>query len=752
MNETFLKGLNPAQREAVCHAEGPLLVVAGAGSGKTRVITHRIAYLIANRIARADRILGVTFTNKAAGEMKERVINILGEAGRFVWLSTFHSFCARQLRQHAERLGFKRDFTIYDSADSGALIKRIIKELGLPENQPSPGLAQNAISKAKDKLITPELYLESADDFMTQNIGRVYDQYQKQLKKNNALDFDDLLFTMVLLLEKFPDVLNFYNEKFQYLLVDEYQDTNHAQYRLVKLLAGERKNICVVGDDDQSIYGWRGADITNILNFEEDFPGCEVVKLEQNYRSTRIILEAAHAVISRNTSRKDKKLFTETQGGDKITLLMCGDDRDESDIIASKIRYAVSQEKSPSDFAVMYRTHAQSRSIEDALRDSGIPYIIVGGTKFYERKEIKDIVAYLRLLVNPDDSEALLRIINVPKRGVGKTSIDKLTRASQAGDMSAFEILAHPEGAEIKGKAGDELRKLHKSLTELTAKVDKIPPDDLVRQLIDKIGYIEMLKAEDTPEADVRIDNVIELVNAVTAFIIRNQEEPDEEKDPGLRGFLEEVALISEIDSFNNRENAVVLMTLHAAKGLEFDTVFLTGMEQGLFPLIRNESLHSIDREMEEERRLCYVGITRAKKKLYLSMAGFRRRYDGPNITAPSYFLNDIPEELLELERINYYSSGYGQAAGSGYNNNRIGGYQRSKTSRIQQDVDYYDYDEDEQDDILKVGMTVSHGKFGIGKIVGKEGRGENMMLTIQFKTSIRKIMPKYAALEVLGI
>ena len=750
MNEKHLQGLNAAQKEAVCHTTGPLLVLAGAGSGKTRVITHRIAHLIVNSITRADRILGVTFTNKAAGEMKERVINLLGDTGRFVQLSTFHSFCAKQLRTHGELLGYKRDFTIYDSADSQALIKRIIKDLGLPENQPSPGHAQNSISKAKDRLTDYKQYLESADDYVIQNIARIYERYQKQLKTNNAMDFDDLLFNTVTLFEEHPEVLQFYNNKYEFLLVDEYQDTNHSQYRLVKLLAGEKKNVCVVGDDDQSIYGWRGADISNILNFEDDFPGCKIVKLEQNYRSTNIILEASHSVISKNTSRKAKKLFTDMQGGENITLITCGDDRDESGMIATKIRYGISQDKSPSDFAIMYRTHAQSRSIEDALRDGGIPYIIVGGTKFYERKEIKDIVAYLRLLVNPDDSESLWRIINVPKRGVGKASVDKIMQAAMATGKPAFSLLAEPGMFGISGKTAEELKKLHTTLTELAAKVEEIPPDDLTRRLIDSIGYLDMLKVEDSPEADVRADNVKELVSAVNNYIVRIQERGDEESDQGLRGFLEEVALISEIDTWNNRDSAVVLMTLHAAKGLEFDTVFLPGMEQGLFPLIRNTTLHSQDKAMEEERRLCYVGITRAKKKLYLSMAGFRRRWDGANITVPSCFLSDIPENLLEVETVNYYGNGLGMKV---TNNHRNSYAETNRIAKKKPKPDYYDYDEDDGsvDNILRVGMVVSHTKFGIGKIVDKEGSGENMMLTIQFKTSTKKIMPKYAVLEVLG-
>lgn len=750
MNSKHLQGLNPAQLEAVTHTEGPLLVLAGAGSGKTRVITHRIAHLIANGLARPDQILGVTFTNKAAGEMKERVINLLGGQGRFVTLSTFHSFGARQLRIHAEKLGFKRDFTIYDSSDSKALIKRIIKDLGTPENQPTHGHAQNAISKAKDRLISPEEYYEAADDYVINNIARIYVEYQKQLKSNNALDFDDLLFSMVTLLEKFPEVQQFYNNQYKYLLVDEYQDTNHSQYRLVKLLAGETKNVCVVGDDDQSIYGWRGADISNILNFESDNPGCKVVKLEQNYRSTNIILDASHAVISKNKKRKAKKLFTERQGGKNITLLMCGDDRDESETIANQIRYAVADDKNPADFAVMYRTHSQSRSLEDALRDSGIPYKIVGGIKFYERKETKDIIAYLRLLVNPADNEALLRIINVPRRGVGKVSIEKILKTAKALERPALEILGNLELSGLKGKAAAELSKLHKILTALASKVDDIPPDDIVRQLIDQSGYIKMLENEDTPEADVRIENVQEMVNAVSAFAIRAQEETDSERDPGLRGFLEEVALISEIDSWDDKEGAVVLMTLHAAKGLEFDTVFLTGMEQGLFPLLRDQTLFSVESEMEEERRLCYVGITRAMHKLYLTMAGYRRRYDGPNITSPSCFLNDIPEELLEVEYINYYPNGMIRN-----NHKRINNYSRGN-NRIKKKVNRYNddnYTEDESgiDGILKIGLTVSHAKFGVGRIIDKEGRGENIMLTIQFKSSVKKIMPKYATLEILG-
>ena len=748
MPEDHLKSLNPPQREAVCHIEGPLLTLAGAGSGKTRVITHRIAHLVIKKVVRADNVLGMTFTNKAASEMKERVIKLLGPAGQFVWLSTFHSFCARLLRNHATMMGYKSGFTIYDQADSTALIKRIIKDLGIPENQPSHGQAQNVISRAKDKLISAADYQESANDYIIQNIARIYDQYQRQLKKNNAFDFDDLLFTTVILFEKYPEILNYYQQKFPFVLVDEYQDTNHAQYRLIKLLVDEKKNICVVGDDDQSIYGWRGADINNILNFESDFPGCKVIKLEQNYRSTNVILDASHQVIRKNKKRKPKKLFTDKLGGDNITLMLCGDDRDESEAVALKIQLGISDIKCPSDFAVLFRTHAQSRALEDALRDKGIPYIIIGGTKFYNRKEIKDVIAYLRLLVNPDDTQSLLRIINVPKRKVGKVSIDKILLAADKEHITAFEMLARPETAGVRGKAADELIKLHKLLTDLSAEVDKLAPDDIVARLIDNVGYLKMLEIEATPEADVRADNVRELVNAVISYKERIEEEHDDSLKPSLRNYLEEVALISEIDTWDDKDNAVVLMTLHAAKGLEFDTVFLTGMEQGLFPFERNSQVDN----MEEERRLCYVGITRAKTRLYLSMAGFRRRYDGLNFSMPSCFLEDIPERLIEVERFNYYNN---SIFGNRFSNSRSISKPKIRSQKKSKPKDgdvYYESDEDSVDQMLKIGMTVAHDKFGAGKVVGKEGKGEDMILAIRFNTGVKKIMLKYASLEILGM
>jgi DNA helicase-2/ATP-dependent DNA helicase PcrA len=748
MTADYLKDLNPPQREAVCHTEGSLLVLAGAGSGKTRVITYRICHLVAGNKIRADNILGVTFTNKAAAEMKERVIKLLGPPGRWVRLSTFHSFCARLLRDHIMMLGYKRDYTIYDEADSLALLKRIIKDLGIPENQPSPGLAQNLISRAKDRLIPPSEYAESAVDYISQNAAKIYSEYQSQLKKSNALDFDDLLFITVLLFDKHPEILSHYQKKFPYILLDEYKDTNYAQYRLVKLLAGENKNVCVVGDDDQSIYSWRGADINNILNFEADFPGCKVVRLEQNYRSTKIILDASFEVIRRNSRRKPKKLFTQRAGGDGIALMLCGDERDEAEAVALKIKLGLQDIKTPSDYAILFRTHAQSRAIEDALRDSGIPYTIVGGVKFYERKEIKDIIAYLRLLINPDDTESLLRIINVPRRGIGRVTVERILKTAASRGESAFGLLSTPDEVGIRGKAGEELKKLHAVLMKFTSMVNDADPSEIAEKLIKDTGYIKMLEDEGTIESETRRENIFELVNAVYAFEERAEEELEMERKPLLRDFLEEVALISEIDTWNNQDETVVLMTLHAAKGLEFDSVFLTGMEEGLFPLIRESQTRD---EFEEERRLCYVGVTRAKNKLYLSMAGFRRRFNDYNRTMPSSFLQDLPENLLEVERFNYYDNNlWGDTFSI-----RKSSSPRVKKRKKNNPVDYsdrgFETDEHSVGQLLKVGATVAHNKFGTGRIIGKEGRGEGMILTIRFAAGVKKIMPMYTSLEVLG-
>ncbi len=730
-NRGYLDNLNEWQRQAVEQVEGPLLVLAGAGSGKTRVITYRIAHIIATGEAKPDSILAVTFTNKAAGEMRNRVIDLLGSQGRWVWLSTFHSLCARILRQHSEALGFKRSYSIYDEAESLALIKMIYKHKGIPDSQPSAGVTRNRISRAKDRLTAPEAYAEKASDFLDVNVSTVYTEYQKRLVKNQAMDFDDLLMKTVQLFEENPQILKIYHDRFKYVLIDEYQDTNHAQYRLVNLLADSHRNLCVVGDDDQSIYGWRGADINNILDFERDYPDCKVIKLEQNYRSTQIILDSAGDVVSKIEGRQPKKLFTEMIGGDKVSLLLCGDETDEAEAIAEKIKLGLTFDKSASDFAVLYRTNAQSRAIEDSLRYKGLPYTIVGGTKFYERAEVKDILAYLRLLVNPDDNLALLRIINVPKRGIGKTSVAKLERlAAERGQSLMSIVQSSIDDAGIKGKAKAELEKFAAIMSELSSKVDKSLPQDVAARLIENIKYLETLLEEGTPEAEVRADNVKELVAGI-------QEYADRGEKPSLAGFLEEVALISDIDNWDDSTQSVTLMTMHSAKGLEFDTVFMAGMEDGLFPLRRGLD-HPED--LDEERRLCYVGMTRAKKKLCLSMAGFRRRW-GDYTGGPSMFLKDIPEELIEVERFNYWSDLYkGETAKS----NR----RPAKKVRHEKSLGLDDYD---TDDLLPMGTTVMHDKFGRGVVVEREGSGESLIVTIRFEAvGNKKLMVKYASLEII--
>ena len=722
-----LDGLNEPQREAVETLQGPLLVLAGAGSGKTRVITNRIAHLIATGTAQPGEILAVTFTNKAAGEMKQRVIDLLGPQASRVWLSTFHSLCARILRQHAEALGFKKTFSIYDDAESLALIKRIYKEKSIPESQPTHSAAQSIISDAKDRLITPQEYPDYAKDFLEANAAIVYAEYQRQLRQNQAMDFDDLLMKTVELFQNNPEILRYYQNRFKYILVDEYQDTNHSQYVLVNLLAEESRNLCVVGDDDQSIYAWRGADINNILDFEKDYPECKIIKLEQNYRSTQDILDGAWQVVSKNVGRMQKRLFTEKKGGEKITLLLCNDEMGEAEAIVEKIKRGMTYDKAPSDFAILYRTNAQSRVLEDSLRYKGVPYTIVGGVRFYERAEVKDIIAYLRLLINPDDNIALLRIINTPRRGLGKTSIQKLEEFARTRSMSIMAALTMPlEELGVKGKARIELDRMMAILNDLSSKLDKVEPSEIAKELIEKIKYIEALRAEGTPEADVRIENVKEIVAGIQEYCERTE-------SPKLAGFLEEVALISDIDTWNKDTPSVTLMTLHSAKGLEFDTVFLAGMEDGLFPLAR--SFEEKD-DLEEERRLCYVGMTRAKNKLYLSMAGFRRRW-GDFTGGPSTFLKDIPEELLEVERFNYWSDIYPS---------------KSRAATRQPKMSVPDSSQYAYDDLLPVGTVVLHDKFGHGTVINREGSGQDLMVTIRFdRAGIKKIIARYANLEIIG-
>ena len=727
---SYLDGLNERQIAAVSRIDGPLLVLAGAGSGKTRVITHRVAHIIATGAARPNDILAVTFTNKAAGEMKSRVIDLLGPMGRWVWISTFHSLCARILRKHAEAVGYKTSFSIYDDAESQALMKKIYKEKGVPESQPSMGVARSRISRAKDRVITPDQYAEGALDFIEKNVASIYAEYQLRLLRNQAMDFDDLLMKTVQMFEKYPDILEYYQDRFRYILIDEYQDTNHVQYRLVNALAKKYCNICVVGDDDQSIYGWRGADISNILDFEKDYTDCRIIKLEQNYRSTRIILDSAGDVVSRIAGRKAKRLFTKKLGGEKISLFMCGDEMDEAEAIAETIRHKTLEDKSPSEFAILYRTNAQSRVLEDSLRYKGIPYTIVGGIRFYERAEVKDILSYLRLLINPDDDLAFMRIVNVPKRGIGKTGLGKLeTLAAEKGLSLMAAAGTSLEETGIKGRARIELESFVSIMKDISKTLADLSPQDTAARLIEKIRYLETLEQEGTPEADVRADNVKELVAGI-------QEYADREESPSLAGFLGEVSLITDIDTWDDAAQSVTLMTLHSAKGLEFDSVFIAGMEDGLFPLRREMDAPE---DQDEERRLCYVGMTRAKNKLYLSMAGYRRRW-GDFTGGPSVFLKDIPEDSLEIVRFNYW--------------NDIGGEPKKYRPRLRQAKvkTEREFEEFNYEDNFTSGAVVLHQKFGRGVIIGREGGGENLILTINFERAGKKnIMVKYASLEILS-
>ena len=722
----FLKDLNPAQKEAVTHTSGPLLILAGAGSGKTRVLTYRIAYLIGIMKVAPWKILAVTFTNKAAGEMKKRVEKLLVEEGSDVWMSTFHSWCARILRQEAHRLGYTQNFSIYDQDDQISVIKKCMEELELSTQKISLDAVLNRISSAKDKLITWQDFSSQTKDYFEENVARIYKLYQRKLIEANAFDFDDLIMRTVEIFTQHPEVLERYQDKYRYIMVDEYQDTNHAQYKLVNLLAAKSRNLCVVGDEDQSIYGWRGADINNILDFEKDYPEAKIVKLEQNYRSTQIILDAAGAVVKNNLKRKGKTLYTQIQGGEKVYLWFLENEYQEADAIVGQVQHMIQQDVySRSDFVILYRTNAQSRVIEQRLRDAGIPYVIVGGLRFYERKEVKDMLAYLKVLANPKDNLSVKRIINVPARGVGAQTILKLENFSSKNNISLLEglkLVRQIEGISprLKGAISD----FSMMLDGFSGFKEKLPVDELAEMVAEKTGYINALRNEKTIEAETRMENVKELIGATAEFKERTE-------NPTLEGFLEEVSLITDIDLWDKSRDAVTLMTLHAAKGLEFRVVFITGMEEGLFPLSRSLEDPS---ELEEERRLFYVGITRAKERLFLSFARRRRRFEDM-VNLKSRFLDEIPEELLRME-----------------------GYILEKEERFSDRVDLerissfstgmsHSYVSK-----LQIGTTVVHSHWGEGIILYREGSGENLTLIVIFKGGIKKkLLAKYADLEIIN-
>ncbi|MCA0165850.1 MULTISPECIES: DNA helicase PcrA [Bacillus] len=738
MNEIsnhLLEGLNDAQKEAVKATDGPLLLMAGAGSGKTRVLTHRIAYLMAEKHVAPWNILAITFTNKAAREMRERVQAILGPGADDIWISTFHSMCVRILRRDIDRIGVNRNFSILDTSDQLSVIKNILKERNIDPKKFDPRSILGSISSAKNELIDAEEYAKTAGDFYDQVVSDVYTDYQKRLLKNQSLDFDDLIMMTIRLFERIPEVLEHYQRKFQYIHVDEYQDTNRAQYMLVKLLAQRFQNICVVGDSDQSIYRWRGADITNILSFEKDYPSSEVILLEQNYRSTKRILNAANTVIQNNSNRKPKNLWTENDEGAKIAYYRADNEFGEGQFVAGKIRQLYqSGKRKLSDFAILYRTNAQSRVIEETLMKANIQYNIVGGTKFYDRKEIKDILAYLRLVANPDDDISFARIVNVPKRGIGATSVDKIAAYAEMNDLSMFEALGQVDFIGLSARAANALDEFKQLIDQMTNMQDYLSVTELTEEILEKTGYREALKIEKTIEAQSRLENIDEFLS-----VTKNFEEQNEDKS--LVTFLTDLALVADIDKLDEAEeedqDAVILMTLHAAKGLEFPVVFLMGMEEGVFP--HSRSLME-DAEMEEERRLAYVGITRAEEELYLSSAKMRTLFGRTNMNLESRFIREIPADLLDnLNEKKETKTPFGQTR---ERPQRRGPVSRPQTQTIQNtgggSIGW------------AVGDKAAHKKWGVGTVVSVKGSGDSTELDIAFPspTGIKRLLAAFAPIE----
>ena len=742
-----LDTLNPAQREAVEKTEGHVLILAGAGSGKTRVLTTRIGHLIEDKGVQPANILAITFTNKAANEMRERVEETLESDASDMWISTFHSCCVRILRKDINRIGYNRSFVIYDSADQVTLVKDCLKELNLNDKVFEPKMIISTISGAKDKLYDPKQFkaMHMNDNRMSK-IADVYALYQDRLKRNSALDFDDLIFKTVELLKSDKEVLDYYRNRFKYIMVDEYQDTSKAQYELIKILAKEHQNICVVGDDDQSIYGWRGADIRNILEFEKDYDDVHVVKLEQNYRSTQIILDAANTVISNNIERKRKRLWSEKKDGELIKIQVAQDEIEESDFVADMIaKISREQNRSYKDFAVLYRANAQSRSVEDALNRSQIPYNIYGGTKFYERKEIKDLIAYLRVIQNPQDDISIKRIINVPRRGIGLRTIEKIEDRASLKQESIYSVLIDIEtNSEISTKARNSISEfVDNVIGTLRTMREVYPVSKLIEKVIESIdyyGYIDELYKGDKEEAEERKDNVKEFISVAMEF-----EQNSEEKD--LETFLTGVALTSE-SSEEEEIDKVSLMTIHTSKGLEFPVVFIVGMEDGLFPIARAVRSMS-DSEIEEERRLCYVGITRAKEILYLTLTQKRTLYGKTNPSIASRFMEELPKECIE--RLN---SAEKELSYSKANYNVLDKYKQKYMNTInktavakQVNATIKSNEKETNIDDIKPGARVHHPKFGVGTVVGMMGTD----VTIAFEQQgIKKINKEYTTLDVL--
>ncbi|GKU26454.1 DNA helicase PcrA [Clostridium folliculivorans] len=761
--------LNKEQYEAATTIDGQLLILAGAGSGKTRVLTYRIAYMLEERAIQPYNILAITFTNKAAQEMRERVKSLIGDRADSMWISTFHSSCVKILRREIEKLGYKKDFTIYDSYDQKALVKECIKQLNINDKDITEQEVISKIGKAKDNLITPTQYKrQNESDFRGNKIADLYIMYQKRLKDNNALDFDDLIFKTVELFQNNPEVLDFYQNKFKYVMIDEYQDTNRCQYEFVKLLASKHKNICVVGDDDQCIYAWRGADIRNILDFEKDYPGAKVVKLEQNYRSKANILDAANNVIKFNSNRKSKVLRTEAENGEKIRIYRAFSDNDEAQFIASEIKkFMEEKDLTYKDFAILYRTNAQSRIFEDCFIKRDIPYRIIGGLKFYDRKEIKDIMGYLKVINNPSDSISLRRIVNVPKRNIGDATVSKVMDFSNEYDDGLYNSLLDCENiSTLSPRNISSIRKFTDLMENLMDMSEQIPVSMLIEYILDKSGYMKELKDSKEPEDQSRVENLKELVSAAVDF------EKSNEEDKSLSAFLEKVALVQDVDNMDQNADTLVMMTVHSAKGLEFPIVFMVGMENGIFP---GTASFDSESEMEESRRLCYVGITRARNVLYMTSAEVRKVF-GRTVAYPqSDFIAEIPKELKDFVKGNtsaglstrssmMASPSYGgrdfnrnpHSLRSDYNNNYSSNRGSSKETMLDAARKLKETLDSSSGGMLTkneatMGRKIRHPKFGIGTIIKTINEGDDLKLTIAFDSQgIKTLLLSFAPLELL--
>lgn len=770
--EELINGLNDKQKEAVLATDGPCLVIAGAGSGKTKVLTHKIAYDIESGI-KPWNILAITFTNKAANEMKERIEKLIGDAAKDLWMGTFHSICVRILRRYIDRIGYKTDFVIFDTSDQKTLIKECLKTLKVDDKIFTDRGVLSEISNGKNEMLEPKAYgVKYAGDFRKKTIAEIYELYQRRLRENNAIDFDDIINFTIKILSENPDVLDYYTEKFKYILVDEYQDTNKAQFTLVSLLASKYGNVTAVGDNDQGIYSFRGADISNILNFERDFPGTRIIKLEQNYRCTGNILKAANAVIKHNENKYDKKLWTENEEG-HLPCIYCGEDEyDEGRYIVEQINHLKTEEYyKNSDFTILYRMNAQSRAIEDILMREGIPYKVIGGLKFYERKEIKDIIAYLRLIHNSADNLSLKRIINEPKRGIGKTSIEQIQEISDKTGNSMYEIIRNAQEYGLT-RVFSNSRDFIEQIEYLKSKKDELKISDLIKETLNKTGYTKALENENSVEAETRIENLEEFLTVAIEF-------EEESADNTLAEFLENITLSSDIDGMEDQDNSITLMTLHSAKGLEFPVVFLVGMEEGIFPGYKSIGE---PQALEEERRLFYVGITRAKQYLYLTCAKHRTIFGSTSYNQVSRFVKEIPEELLEgyaevverksVDKEEFKDYGYRWSYGKGQTVKTFKMSEEDKSAvaktigeqgtkseyqyrtaesflnSIKQNNQTHDVDLSK----YQVGQRVYHKKFGEGTITKLEQEGNDVKVDLEFdKAGHKRLMAKFAGLEIIG-